>query len=297
MAQDSLVRLARNTWLVPGPTNIGLVETASGAWLVDSGNDKESGRKLLRILRERGLTLRGIVNTHSNADHTGGNAYLQGMTGCGIYATEIESAFIRTPTLESGMLWGGFPVKELRSKFFEAKPSNVTGIVSESSCLEGLRFIPLPGHYLGQIGVMTDDGVLFLGDSLFGERVLEKYKVPFVYDVKAFKASAELIRGTAAELYVPSHGEITTDIGPMIDRNLAAIHRIEETLREILVSKKPFELVLSELCDRFGVRLDCAQYALIGSTVRSFLSYLHYEGRAEYRFENNTMFWTAVPGR
>lgn len=297
MAQDSLVRLAQNTWLVPGPTNIGLVETSSGVWLLDSGNDKESGRKLLKVLRERGLMLRGIVNTHSNADHIGGNAYLQGMTGCGIYATEAEAAFIRTPALESAMLWGGFPVKELRSKFFEAKPSNVTGIVSESSNLEGLRFIPLPGHYIDQIGVMTDDGVLFLGDSLFGERILDKYRVPFVYDVKAFKASAELLRSTAAERYVPSHGEVMTDIGPMIDANLAAIRRIEEALHEILASTKPFERIFSELCDRFGVRLDCSQYALVGSTVRSFLSYLHNEGRAEYLFENNMMVWTAVPER
>ena len=33
------------------------------------------------------------------------------------------------------------------------------------------------------------------------------------------------------------------------------------------------------------------KYALLGSTVRFFLSSLYHEGRITYRFENNKMMW------
>lgn len=46
MNTKEIINLKGSTWLIPGPTNIGLYETSNGCYLIDSGNDKESGRKI-----------------------------------------------------------------------------------------------------------------------------------------------------------------------------------------------------------------------------------------------------------
>lgn len=297
MSFTAALQLTGGSWLIPGPTNIGIVDRDGGVYLVDSGNDKDAGRNILKGLKERDWTLKAIVNTHSNADHIGGNRYLQEMTKCEIWATVGEAAFINTPVLEGSFLWGGFPYKELRTKFFEAKPSEVTTIIHGGEARDGMSFIALPGHFFDMIGVLTDDKVFYLGDSLFGERTLEKYKIPYIYDVKAYRSSIERLKGIEAEYYVPSHGEVQTDIGPLADLNLGKVDEIEGRLTSILRKRMPFEDILGAMCDAYGISLDYGQYVLVGNTMRSFLAYLYNEGRASYEIEGNVMYWSASVSR
>ena len=293
----SLLRLEGNSWLVPGPTNIGVYADEGAVLLIDSGNDKDAGRRILKILGEKAWSLKAIVNTHSNADHIGANSYLQGMTGCEIWASRGESSFIENPSLEGSLLWGGFPFKELRSKFFEAKPSKVTRLLNPGESAGSLTFVPLPGHFVDMIGVLTADTVFYLGDSLFGETILEKYKIPFIYDVRAFKKSLESLRGIKARCFVPSHGEACGSIDSLVEANRERVEEIEASIMEALEKPLAFEDLLAEISNRYGVSLDHGQYVLAGSTVRSFLSYLKDDGRAFYGFEGNRMLWSAASQR
>lgn len=300
---SSLLRLSEAVRVLPGPTNIGIIlesvspDGKTGVYLVDSGNDKEAGRKILRLLEENGWVLRGIVNTHSNADHIGANEYLQGKTGCGIWASRGESSFIQHPVIESSFLWGGYPFREIRSKFFLAKPSRVTGLLGEGIDHPDFSSIPLAGHYFDQVGILSRDGVAFLGDGIFGEEILSKYGIPYIYDVREFRASLGRIRALEASHYVPSHGGIIDDraeLGRLVDANLRVSLEVEESIVAILKKKQGFEGILKSLCDGYSVTLGHAQYILIGNTLRSFLSYLSDEGKARFSFEDNVMYWEGV---
>ena len=88
-----LNQIGEKSYYINCPAKIGIYKVNdSEVYLIDSGNDKDAGRKVRKILSENGWNLKGIINTHSNADHIGGNKYLQQQTGCKIFADGIEAA-------------------------------------------------------------------------------------------------------------------------------------------------------------------------------------------------------------
>ena len=120
-----LVQVGPRSYYINAPVKIGLyLAQENQVYLIDSGNDKDAGRKLRQLLDKQGWTLQAILNTHSNADHIGGNQYLQKQTGCKIYAPGIDCAFTRHPLLEPSFLYGGYPCKDLRHKFLMAQGSD-----------------------------------------------------------------------------------------------------------------------------------------------------------------------------
>ena len=288
-------QLGGSTWVLEGPTNIGFIENNGGVTLIDSGNDKDAGRRINKIIREKDWSLTAVINTHSNADHIGGNDYLQRNLNCDICAPALEQAFIEHPMLETAFLWGGFEVKDLRNKFFQAKPSKVTRVIGEGDELEdGSRVISLKGHFMNMIGVKTPDNVLFLADCIFGKNILQKYGVPFIYDVNEYKNTLRAIKEIDAAYYVPSHGEVEEDIKPLADFNLKLVEDVENELVKMLGVEMGFDAILKGVCDVLGISLNAGQYALVGSTIRSFLSYLYDEGRIGFSFRENLMLWKSA---
>ena len=141
-----LIQAAGSSYYIESPAKIGLVKLGGNeVCLIDSGSDKDAGRRVRQILDANGWKLRAIYNTHSNADHIGGNSYLQKQTGCRIYAPGIECCFTRYPQLEPSLLFGGYPMKDLRHKFLMAQESDVQSL-TEASLPEGFALLPLPGR-------------------------------------------------------------------------------------------------------------------------------------------------------
>ena len=86
-----LNQVGQNSYYINCPAKIGIYKkNDTDVYLIDSGNDKDAGRKVRQILDKNGWNLKAIYNTHSNADHIGGNKYLQTHTGCRIYAIIVR---------------------------------------------------------------------------------------------------------------------------------------------------------------------------------------------------------------
>lgn len=293
MSKLTLEHIAGNTYYIPSPTNVGLYIDKGAAILIDSGNDKDAGRQILRLLESHGLTLKLIINTHSNADHIGGNAYLQKQTDCRIAATRMESAFITDPIFESALLYGSEPIKDIKNKFFLAKPSVVTDIISSKGAIldTSLESIPLPGHYFDMIGIKTPDNIVFLGDSLFSKIVAEKYQLYYLLDIQKHLYTLESLKVLEADYYIPSHCELHTDINELININIDTVNEIVETVYNICDTGKIFEDILQEVCIHYNVKLNITQYVLLGSTVKAYLTYLYHNERLSIDFQDGRMTW------
>ena len=285
-----LIKLGEKTSYIKNPTNIGVYKISENeVFLIDSGNDKDAGRKILKIMDEQGWAVKGIITTHSNADHIGGNKIIQDRTGCKIYATAIEKSFSENPVLESSFLYGGYPFKDLRNKFLCAKESNVELI--DNNLPDGLEVISLKGHFFEMIGIKTDDDVYFLGDSIFSEETIRKYHLFFLYDVKEFLNSLEFLSSLEGKLFIPSHTEASENILELIEINKAKVMEISNKIYEICDEEKIFEEILKIIFDEYKLTMSSNQYVLIGSTIRSYLSYLYEEEKLTYEFKDNRMYW------
>lgn len=286
-----LIQVSERSYYIQSPAKIGLVRIEDkNVCLIDSGNDKDAGRKVRRILDENGWNLTAIYNTHSNADHIGGNKYLQGQTGCKIYAPGIEAAFTKYPVLEPSFLYGGYPCKDLRHKFLLAQESNAE-LLTKNAMPDGFEIIPLPGHFFDMVGFRTPDNIVFLADCLSSTETLDKYQIGFIYDVGEYIKTLEFVKSMKAKLFIPAHANATENIADLAQSNINKVFEIADKIVTICQEPVCFETILQQLFNEYDLKMNIEQYVLVGSTVRSYLSWLKDNGKLCVCFVNNMILW------
>ncbi len=286
-----LIQISGRDHYIQSPTKIGLVKIDEDrVVIIDSGNDKDAGKKIRKHLDANGWTLEAIFNTHSHADHIGGNRYLQEQTGCRIYAPAIEDAFVLSPVLEPTFLYGGLPGKELRHKFLMAQESEA-GTLTAEVLPEGWQIIDLPGHSFNMVGFRTPDDTVYLADCLSSRQTLEKYRIGFLYDVAAYLDTLEKVSAMQAGLFVPAHAEATEDISELAQYNISVVQEIAGRITTLCKEPLMFEQLLQQLFAAYELTMTFEQYVLVGSTVRSYLTWLKEQGQLTAGIENNQMLW------
>ena len=292
------LQVTKNVAYIPGAVNVGIIRNGNEVLLIDTGLDKDNGRKTLRLLENHNLTLKGIINTHSHADHFGGNAYLVRNTEAEVYAPNIESGIIQNPLLEPIYLFhGATPIRNLRNKFVLADPSPVNHIIKPGKqSILGLEIeiISLPGHSFNQIGVKFDD-ILFCADTVFSERVIEKYRIPVVQDVGKQLVTLEKIQEINCTLFVPSHTKPVNDIAILANKNLDTTNRIIADIKNLLNKPKTTEQIQYELSKKYGLNLNVVQqYYLIQMTMMAYLGFIYDSMTAEIKMKDNQLFWSIL---
>ena len=294
----SLKELKKDIFYIEGSTNVGVVVSGDEAIVVDTGIDDSVARKVLKSLKELGLKVAYILNTHSHADHIGGNAFLKKRTDAKVLSPEGEKVFIENPSLEPWYLFCGasYP-KDLGVKFLKAKPSKVDGVLKEGkmNLLDiDLEVISLPGHSLDHTGIVVD-GVCFCGDSVVSEEVLEKYKVPFNTDIGLQKRTLEFLAENPFEMYVPSHAKPAEDISKLARLNLKAIERVESFIVDLLRTPKTTEEIVAAVSEWAGVALkNPVNYHLAKTAVMAYLSHLRNGSILDYSISKNKPVWSVT---
>ncbi len=124
--------------------------------LIDPAGNEE---QLLQLLKEKGVTLRYIVNTHGHPDHTCGNDRLRKATGALVVMHALDDDFFQKPEFSGWARMIGVDA---------AGPADVSVQDGDELTFDGLtmKFIHTPGHTPGGCCILID-GNLFTGDTLF----------------------------------------------------------------------------------------------------------------------------------
>lgn len=275
---------------IDSPTKVGVLKLSPReVLLIDSGSDKDAGKKVLRALNEAELTPTAMFLTHSHADHIGGSRLIATRAAIPAYARGIEADFTRHPLLESAFLYGGNPPAALGSKFLRAEASPCAEL-SELVLPKDAQILSLPGHIFEMCGLLADNAA-FIADCVSSPATLQKYHISFVFDVAAQLRTLDSLPDIPAEIFISAHAEPTRDIRPLSELNKAKIFEIAELILKLSAEPTTFEELLARLFSHYSLNMDISQYVLVGSSVRSYLSYLSEKGELEYEFCDNRMMW------
>ena len=124
------------------------------------------------------------------------------------------------------------------------------------------------------VGFRAPDDVVYLADCLSSRETLEKYRIGFIYDVKAYLETLETVKGMDARMFVPAHAAATEDIAPLAQYNIDTVLEIADRITDICAEPLCFEAVLQRLFRAYDLKMDFQQYVLVGSTVRSYLAWM-----------------------
>lgn len=144
------------------------------------------------------------------------------------------------------------------------------------------------------VGYRTPDDVVYLADCLSSRETLDKYQIGFIYDVAAYLDTLETVKTIQARQFIPAHAEAAEDVSELAQYNIDKVHEIAERILELCRQPLGFEDILQKLFTAYGLTMNFEQYVLVGSTVRSYLSWLKDSGRLGSLFVDNRLLWQRV---
>lgn len=201
-----------------GGVNCYLITTATGFVLIDTGYAKHRA-DVEKELENAGCTpetLKLILLTHGDFDHSGNAAYLRGKYGAKIAMHSADKGMVEKGDLFYNRnanflmrIMGKILLFFLRGGLKKTDRFTPDMHIDDGLDLSEFGFdakvIYIPGHSKGSIGILTNGGDLFCGDLL--ENTKKPAKNSLISDKDAFGASVEKLNGLKISMVYPGHGE------------------------------------------------------------------------------------------
>jgi glyoxylase-like metal-dependent hydrolase (beta-lactamase superfamily II) len=280
-----------------------VVRCSGDVYVVDPGHGRKRAKQLAKLLRGSPRVV--IYVTHHHSDHHAvlAEGLLDTLRSSGaevrVAATRRDAPGLRDPLIRVVSTFG-YPLRPDSSILpFRAPGVPVDLEVEPPGSLGPLELIPLPGHTPGQAGVIAPDGTFYAADALFGERVLERYGVPYHLDpCLALETLDDLERVLPrVEAVQPSHGPRlpSSEAAGLIEANRRAIQKLLDAVRDSVSGEpQPAQAVAARIARASGARAEPGMLMLVEATVRGALSCLHSRGLVEPVSVEGMVSWRLV---
>jgi glyoxylase-like metal-dependent hydrolase (beta-lactamase superfamily II) len=310
MSKIEIKLITGNSYYCSGKLSVGIILNPKNQTviLIDSGLDNSGAKAIDTAIKAKNWAVAAIINTHSHADHCGGNAYFQSQyPTIKIYATLFEGTLIDNPLLEGWYLNAGAePIAELCNKFIQAHPSITTDIIpyyDEPIFINDARLeiITFPGHTPGTIGLINiNDRVLYSGDCIFSEDTLQKHGILFFTNIHDTKTSLDKLTAIHKnyDFCVLYHGGVKTinDVQSLVNLHKQKIQATEKFIFEHIRKNSPLSVasLIAAVMSSFNIPNDVCQYYLTRTCVNAYLTYLQQQGLIGFLVENGDLLTKPV---
>ena len=297
-----IVKVTKNIYVVKGSPNTGIVvdESIERAVIVDPGIGSDRDSQIVSHVESIGVRDSVIVFTHGHTDHIAIAPSLVKRGFSPVYAPRHCLPLIEDTSVRRAVVYGG-----LVSEEFASMPMVKLGVdftFSDGNPIPGgLTAVSLPGHSPGHSGIASyTEKVLFVGDALLGEKVLDRFGIPLGLDLKQMILSTNKLEDFVQKGFtlVLGHGPIVNGSRALqlIEANRKAILRLRATILELL-SRKPYHvealtLAVMDLLSR--TEKSPRQIALNKTAVSSVLAWLEEEGKVKPTVSNEGIMWLTV---
>jgi glyoxylase-like metal-dependent hydrolase (beta-lactamase superfamily II) len=291
-----LHKIKGNTYYINSPTNIGIyVFKNKFCLLIDSGINSSAAKKFDDVLKSNNLHPKYIINTHAHYDHSGGNKYFKdNYSGTLVYSSKKEGVYIQNPELSPIIIFSSSPPKDL---YESIKPVTVDFILEYGINKindEKFEIISLSGHSAEHIGIITPEKVCFLGDSIFSNYTLDKYSLPYLFDIEKTLLSLNTLKDVDADYFLISHGKDVlskNELLALIDRNISNIETHIDSLLVLLDQPCTREDILQNLIILNDINLNIDSYFIHLASVSAFIAYLLNKNLIQYSIEGGKLYY------
>lgn len=169
--------------------------------VIDPGAEPE---RIIAAIKEHGIKVVNILNTHGHFDHVGGNRPLTEITGAPLLISKEDEPFLSRASL-SAKMYG------LKADDSPAPAAYLAegAIISFGS--HQIRVIHIPGHSPGgACFYLENDGILISGDSLFAESIGRTDLPGGSQEQLVGAIRSKLLTLPAGTKVFPGHGPATT---------------------------------------------------------------------------------------
>ncbi len=169
--------------------------------LIDVGG---SADKIVSRIKELGIGVKGIYNTHGHFDHILGAKEVQELLNIPFFVHKGDALFVENLETQMALYGMGY-----------AEPPKITGFIDENTQIKLgeniVKVIETPGHTEGGVCFLVND-LLFSGDTLFFESI-GRTDLPGGDYITLKQSIKEKIFTLAEEIKVYPGHDISTSIG------------------------------------------------------------------------------------
>jgi len=292
----ALRKILDNVYVIPGSPKTIIAQLEESTWIVDPGMGVDRDYVIKKSLKEVGNAKEiKVLLSHTHYDHI---EALKGIKEYKVHVSVLEVGTLLDPTFRERSTYGyNLLPRILGLEKLSLYDLAISPILLNTEDLDNeLHVLKLPGHSPGHIGVSYED-ILFVGDSVFGDKLLKRVGIPYHINFVEAMKSLECVLDYAHEYntIVLSHGPIVSRkrAEELILYNMSTMERIKELVINLIDNLNEFSIdnIVYRVLKELSTEISPESIILGTPLVVSILNDLSAERSVEVRSNGETIIW------